>query len=160
MTNLIRIDDRLIHGQVVVGWASHLNPDYIILIDDDIAADEMDSELYLMGVPPEYEGRCLSIQEGADFINSISADTKFIIVVRSPEVAFKLYKTEFHYQQLNIGGMHSNAGKDEFNRYIYTDSSDLDYLNSLYQCGVQIEIQDLPTEKKYSIEKLLKTRDH
>jgi len=158
--NLIRIDDRLIHGQVVVGWGSHLDPEYIILIDDEIASDEMDSELYLMGVPPEYEGRILTIEEGAEFINGLSANVKFIVVIKSPEIACKLYETGLHFDTLNIGGMHSNEGKKEFNRYIYINRSDIDYLKKIKEHGISVTIQDLPGEKMYNIDSLLKSWDN
>ncbi|HEY0972155.1 MAG TPA: PTS sugar transporter subunit IIB, partial [Gemmatimonadales bacterium] len=49
---LFRIDDRLIHGQVVVGWGQPLEIDLIILVDDELADSEWEQELYRMGVPP------------------------------------------------------------------------------------------------------------
>ena len=50
---LFRIDDRLIHGQVVVGWGQPLELRYIVLVDDEVADSEWEQELYRMGVPPE-----------------------------------------------------------------------------------------------------------
>ena len=52
---LYRIDDRLIHGQVVVGWGQPLNIGFIVLVDDDIACCDWEQDLYRMGVPPEME---------------------------------------------------------------------------------------------------------
>src|SRR4051812_23393445 len=52
---LYRIDDRLIHGQVVVGWGRPLDIRFIVLVDDEVAASEWEQELYRMGVPPEME---------------------------------------------------------------------------------------------------------
>src|ERR1700750_3479150 len=52
---LFRIDDRLIHGQVVVGWGQPLDIDFIVLVDDTVAASEWEQELYRMGVPPEMD---------------------------------------------------------------------------------------------------------
>jgi len=162
--SLIRIDDRLIHGQVVVGWASYLRPKYIILVDDEIAADIFEKELFLMGVPEEYEGLALSVRECTSFIKSLSKSTdkncneKYIIVIKSPEIAYQLYKFGFNFTQLNIGGMHSSDNKKEFNRFVYVDENDLKYLRLLADeknPNIDITIQDLPSENKVSLNKLL-----
>jgi PTS system mannose-specific IIB component/fructoselysine and glucoselysine-specific PTS system IIB component len=50
---LYRIDDRLIHGQVVVGWGQPLDLKFIVLVDDTVASSDWEQELYRMGVPPE-----------------------------------------------------------------------------------------------------------
>ena len=52
---LYRIDDRLIHGQVVVGWGQPLDIDFIVLVDDTVATSDWEQELYRMGVPPEMD---------------------------------------------------------------------------------------------------------
>ena len=52
---LYRIDDRLIHGQVVVGWGQPLDLRFIVLVDDEVAASDWEQELYRMGVPPDME---------------------------------------------------------------------------------------------------------
>ncbi len=150
MDSLIRIDDRLIHGQVVVGWGSKLNPDYIILSDDDIASDETESELYLLGVPFEYEGKVKSFSETVDYINEIK-DKKFIIVVKSPSSILDLIKHGLKIDQLNIGGMHSKEGKREINHYVYINQKDHDDLIDLSKKGIEIYIQDLPGERKYNM---------
>ena len=54
---LYRIDDRLIHGQVVVGWGQPLNVTFIILVDDEVRGSDWEQDLYRMGVPPEMEGQ-------------------------------------------------------------------------------------------------------
>ena len=52
---LYRIDDRLIHGQVVVGWGQPLNIGFIVLVDDNVACCDWEQDLYRMGVPPEMQ---------------------------------------------------------------------------------------------------------
>ena len=59
---LYRIDDRLIHGQVVVGWGQPLDIAFIVLVDDAVAASDWEQELYRMGVPPEMEVSFASVE--------------------------------------------------------------------------------------------------
>jgi len=148
----IRIDDRLIHGQVVVGWASRLQPEYLILIDDDIANDDLDKDLYLLGVPEPYKGLALAVEEGVKFLQHCNS---YIVVVNSPAVILDLLQHGLTLEKINIGGMHAAYGKKEFNRYIYVDEADLSVLNQLHAKGIEISIQDLPGEKEYAITDLL-----
>ena len=63
---LCRIDDRLIHGQVVIGWGRAMAINLIILVDDQVAASEWEQELYRMAVAPEIEVRFVTVAEAAD----------------------------------------------------------------------------------------------
>ena len=150
MNGLIRIDDRLIHGQVVVGWGSKLNPDYIILSDNDVASDESESELYLLGVPFEYEGKVIGFSETVDFIKE-NQSKKIIVVVKSPNSIINLIKYGLEIGQLNIGGMHSKEGKKEINHYVYMNEKEYNDLLELNHKGIEIFIQDLPGERKYDM---------
>jgi mannose/fructose/N-acetylgalactosamine-specific phosphotransferase system component IIB len=62
---LFRIDDRLIHGQVVVGWGQPLDLTFIVLVDDEVATSEWEQELYRMGVPPEMEVHFHTVEAAA-----------------------------------------------------------------------------------------------
>ena len=62
---LFRIDDRLIHGQVVVGWGQPMGLAFVVLVDDEVAASEWEQELYRMGVPPEMDAVFASVEEAA-----------------------------------------------------------------------------------------------
>ena len=62
---LYRIDDRLIHGQVVVGWGQPLGLGFIVLVDDEVASSEWEQELYRMGVPPEMSVQFSTVDDAA-----------------------------------------------------------------------------------------------
>lgn len=150
MNGIVRIDDRLIHGQVVVGWASKLNPDFIILSDDEVASNESESELYLLGVPFEYEGKVISFSKTVKFINE-NKNKKFIIVVKSPRSIKNLIKHGLDLDRLNIGGMHSKEGKNEITHFVYVNRSEYNDLMDLSKDGIDIYIQDLPGERKFDM---------
>ena len=150
MKSLIRIDDRLIHGQVVVGWGCKINPDYIILSDDDVASDTSESELYLLGVPFEYEGKVIGFSDTVNFIKD-NQSKRIIVVVKSPSSILNLIDHGLEIDQLNIGGMHSKEGKKEINHYVYINEKEYDDLLELNKKGIKIFIQDLPGERKYDM---------
>ena len=63
---LHRIDDRLIHGQVVVGWGQPLELRFLVLVDDEVAASEWEQELYRMGVPPDMRVEFVSVAQAIE----------------------------------------------------------------------------------------------
>src|SRR5207247_9648663 len=71
---LYRIDDRLIHGQVVVGWGQPLRVGFIVLVDDAVRASEWEQDLHRMGVPPQIEVVCASTSEAARRLRAWGGD--------------------------------------------------------------------------------------
>ena len=149
--NLIRIDDRLIHGQVSVGWCGYIKPKYMIIADDEIAADKNESELYLTGVPFECDGKVVSTSEAASFIKSNNVEP-YIIVVKSLESALKLLKNGFEYKHLNLGGLHFAEGRKQINHYMFINESEIGILHELASLVPDIYLQDLPANSKYELD--------
>lgn len=151
LKNLVRVDDRLIHGQVSVGWAPVIAPKYLIIADDEISLSEEDKELYLLGVPFEYEGMVFSVKEAAEFLNNHEKESS-IILLRNLKNALELYRSGYVFEHLNIGGLHLSEGKEEINHYVFMDETDIEYLKKIEEKGIKVFIQDLPANKKYGTE--------
>jgi len=79
---LYRIDDRLIHGQVVVGWGQPLDVAFIVLVDDEVSSSDWEQDLYRMGVPPEIEVVFASVEQAAAQLPAWEADPRvgFLLV--------------------------------------------------------------------------------
>ena len=80
--DLVRVDDRLIHGQVVVGWGRELKPDLVVLADDEVAANEWEQKLYALGVPRGMKVEFTTVEEAARSVDTWAHDScKTIIIV-------------------------------------------------------------------------------
>src|SRR2546426_12273723 len=73
---LYRVDDRLIHGQVIVGWGQPFHVGFIVLVDDAVRASDWEQDLYRMGVPPHIEVSFASIAEAAQRLPEWEADPR------------------------------------------------------------------------------------
>src|SRR4029079_7786037 len=73
---LYRIDDRLIHGQVVVGWGQPLDIEFLVLVDDEVATSDWEQELYRMGVPPEMDVYFHTVADAPSHIEEYRADPR------------------------------------------------------------------------------------
>jgi len=155
---LVRIDDRLIHGQVTVGWGSYLNPDRIMLVSDEIAQNQWERELYQVSVPFNVEVSILSVKDAADaLINNSFANDRIILLAESPAVIVELLNEGAAFQQVNIGGMHHKPDKTKVLPYVYVDSNDVEHFREIIRKNVSLVCQDLPQAKKENLAELLKS---
>jgi mannose/fructose/N-acetylgalactosamine-specific phosphotransferase system component IIB len=143
---LFRVDDRLIHGQVVVGWGEPLHVDFIVLVDDTVRASEWEQDLYRMGVPPHIEVVFASTVEAAERIPEWEADPRVgILLVGDIDTIAALCANNHRVRQVNIGGIHHQPGRSERLRYVYLTDAEAAKLRQLAAKGIEITAQDVPT---------------
>lgn len=145
---LFRIDDRLIHGQVVVGWGQPLNVSFIVLVDDEVKGSEWEQDLYRMGVPPHIEVIFASVAEAVDRLAEWEGDGRVgILLVGDLDTAEALVTGSDRVRRLNIGGIHHRAGRSERLRYVYLTDDEAARLKRLAGRGVEITAQDVPSAR-------------
>jgi mannose/fructose/N-acetylgalactosamine-specific phosphotransferase system component IIB len=153
---LCRIDDRLIHGQVVIGWGRPLGIDQIILVDDQVAASEWEQELYRMAVVPEIEVRFVTLAEATaqlaqwqdngkrGLVLTGDLDTMAALQKASPEIVHRI----------NLGGIHHRPGRRERLPFVYLTDQELRTLTSMEERGAVVTAQDLPTSSPVPLRNL------
>src|SRR5919112_5883171 len=124
---LCRIDDRLIHGQVVIGWGRPMGINLIILVDDQVARSDWEQELYRMAVAPDIEVRFVTVAEAIGQLQDWQSNGKRGLVLTgdletmaalhavSPEVV----------QRINLGGIHHRPGRRERLPFVYLTDQEL-----------------------------------
>jgi PTS system mannose-specific IIB component/fructoselysine and glucoselysine-specific PTS system IIB component len=145
---LYRIDDRLVHGQVVIGWGQPLKAGFIVLVDDAVRASPWEQELYRMGVPPDVELISASVAEAVARLPEWDADPRVGIVVAG-DVATAAALTENCHavKRINVGGVHHRPGRTERLRFVYLSDAEAEQLKQLAARGVEISAQDVPTAR-------------
>ncbi len=143
---LYRIDDRLIHGQVVVGWGKPLNVGFIVLVDDAVRASAWEQELYRMGVPADIEVVFASTAEAAQRLSEWERDPRVGILV-SGEIGTlaALTGNSHRVRRVNVGGLHHRPGRSQRLRYVYLSDAEAAQLRALAAQGVEVTAQDVPT---------------
>ncbi|MGH7547219.1 MAG: PTS system mannose/fructose/N-acetylgalactosamine-transporter subunit IIB [Gemmatimonadales bacterium] len=142
---LYRIDDRLIHGQVVVGWGQPLRAGFIVLVDDTVRASEWEQDLYRMGVPAHIEVVFASTAEAAQRLPEWEADPRAGIVLAGNISTMAALCADNRVQRINVGGLHHQPGRSERLRYVYLSDSEAEQLRQLAARGIEITAQDVPT---------------
>ncbi|HKA58249.1 MAG TPA: PTS sugar transporter subunit IIB [Gemmatimonadales bacterium] len=145
---LYRIDDRLIHGQVVVGWGQPLNVTFIVLVDDEVRSSDWEQDLYRMGVPPTIEVRFASVDEAAHDLSTWEADSRVgILLVGDIDTAVALAERAPQVRRFNVGGVHHRTGRTERLRFVYLSEDEAKKLRALSARGVEVTAQDVPTAR-------------
>ena len=153
---LLRIDDRLIHGQVVLGWAKFLESRRIILCDDWVAENEWERELYLSCVPADLEARIMSLRETSQYLRDGNEDPgRTIVLMKSPEDVLRLVESGFLPGFVNLGGIHFANNRKRYLPYLYLNDLEVEQLKTLEARGCHIICQDVPTSRKHTLMEIL-----
>ena len=156
MIVLCRIDDRLIHGQVVIGWGRALGIDLIILVNDDVATSEWEQELYRMAVAPGIEVRFVTVAEAAGQMPDWQSNGKRgLILTGDLETMAALHAANPQVvHKINLGGIHHRAGRRERLPFLYLTDQELRTLVALEAGGAVITAQDIPTTPPVALRNL------
>ncbi|MCC7194884.1 MAG: PTS sugar transporter subunit IIB [Gemmatimonadaceae bacterium] len=151
-----RIDDRLVHGQVVVGWGQPLALRFIVLVDDAIVQSDWERELYRMGTPPEMDLFVESVESCALRLPEFDSRADPGLLV-APDVATmaRLCSMAPGIRQVNVGGIHHVAGRVPRLPYVFLSPAEEAGLRALAATGVAISAQDVPGADAVPLDDLL-----
>ena len=154
---LLRVDERLIHGQVVVGWGGPLHADRIVVVDDAIAASPWEQELYCLGVPPEMEASFATVDDARAQVPAWRDGSKRVIaLVRDIATALRLAEGGIlSGEEVNLGGIHHAAGRERVLPWLHLDDGDRRALRALAATGAVVSARDLPATRAVSLDELL-----
>lgn len=147
---LYRVDERLIHGQVVVGWGSVLRPDLIVVVDDEIAASEWEQELYTMGLPPGLEARFAGVDAARHVLDALrESGARTLVLTRDVATMRRLAEGGLlRGEEVNIGGIHHAPGRRGVLPYVYLSDAEMEELEQLAQMGADVSARDLPGSRR------------
>ena len=158
---LYRIDDRLIHGQVVVGWGQPLDVGFIALVDDAVAESDWEQELYRMGVPPEMEVVFASVDQAAGLHDAWVADPRpGILLAGDIDTMQRLADRVASLRSVNLGGIHHRAGRTQRLRYVFLTPAEEQALLALQRRGVHVTAQDVPAARPLSLDAVLSGQEN
>ena len=109
---LSRVDDRLVHGQVVIGWGRPLGVEFIALVDEGVAASPWEQDLYRMAVPPEIDMRFVTVAEAAGQLAGWQAgERRGLLLTGDVDTMAALHRADpAVVHRINLGGIHHRAG--------------------------------------------------
>lgn len=152
MIKLLRVDDRLIHGQVAMVWTSYLNANLIIVANDKVATDALQKMVLSLAKPPGVELKFLSIDDTVSYINSEESEKKQVfLVVDNTLDALRLSQGSQEVNRVVIGGLRKSGDKKLIDRQVFMDQQDLDNAKEMDSLGKEVFVQVIPSEKIFNL---------
>ena len=152
---LLRIDDRLIHGQVVVGWVKALNIQRLVVVNDAIANNNMQKTLMEMAVPSGLKVSFFSVADAALKCRADSGQEKTLLLFASPKDVLSFLEQGGSITSINVGGMHFCEGKQQVSKTVCVSPEDIGALVALRKRGVELEVRAVPGDPREPLEKFI-----
>lgn len=155
---LFRVDDRLVHGQVVIGWGRPLQVRFIVLVDAGVRASTWEQDLYRMAVPDGIDVIFADVDEAVALLPDWAADPRVGIVLTGDlETISALHDAHPGLvRRINLGGIHHRADRVEKLRYLYLAADEEELLRHLRDTGAEVTAQDLPTAAPVPLDAILR----
>ena len=151
----LRIDDRLIHGQIILGWAPKLEARLLIVADDEAAGDPVLSECLVTTSSGGPEIKVLGVQEAARFVAANRDGEGVLVLFRHPDAALRYVGAGRVPLKINVGCLRFEAGRKQLSRAVSVGQGERDAFLRLAGLGVALEIRMVPTDKPQDLVKLL-----
>lgn len=154
---LVRIDDRLIHGQVVENWMKFLKINRVVIVNDFVASDRMQKTLFSMAVPDHAKISILTIAQAKEAIlnGQFEGDRAMLLLV-SPQDVLNLINKGVRIKEVNVGGMHYSPEKKQILKAISVSKEDIQAFQELDKLGVHLEARMVPDDEKIDIMEIIK----
>lgn len=154
MIKHIRIDDRLVHGQVATAWINTLSVNRVMVVHDASNSDETQKKLLRMATPTPVQLSVLTVEKAVDRISKGQYDQDSVLmIVKNTEDALRLYQSGYSFQEINIGNLPKRQNAKELVTGIFVDEKDQENLNCLMELGVNVTAQQIPSGKVTKIGK-------
>lgn len=159
MLKLVRVDERLLHGQVAIGWTSSSDANTILVANDEAQQDKVKAMALDLAKPTGVQLYIRSVEESGPIVEKFAAakKAKVLVLVRNIQDALKLImNSNGSIKELNVGGLKYEDGKKKLNDYVAVTDQDIADLKTIQELGVELDFRMLPRDKKASLNDLLK----
>lgn len=153
---LARIDDRLIHGQVMTAWLQYTDGNHIVIIDDETAKDDFLKTVMEMSVPEGVTLDIFSVDDGAAFLKNDGSSDKLLLLAKTPAVYHDLVEKGVNLSEIIVGGMGAAKNRTKFYKNISASEEEKVLFNQIIDAGVTVKVQIVPSDKATDVAGLLK----
>ena len=153
---LVRIDFRLIHGQVITKWYGSSRANEIVIVDDDLAQDEFMTSIYEMSAPPGSKVSIFSVEDAlAAWHENGLGNGKLLVLFRNVETVYRAFKGGFPLPEIQVGGLGSAPGRKVVFGPITLDNTDARLLEEINDSGIRVYLHQVPEDGSVELSDVL-----
>lgn len=157
MIELIRIDERLLHGQVVVGWGQRLDLDHYVVADDDLAASDWEQDLYAGGLPESATALFLTVEAAAARFRRVDERAgRGALLTRTTAAMRSLAEAGvLEGRAVNVGCLGAGEGRSRALDYVHLRPDEAEDLRAIAERSGPVTARDLPSSPEVDLERIL-----
>ena len=152
---LVRVDDRLIHGQVMTAWLKVHPAKTILVVDDPTAKDDFLTEILKAAAPSDVKVLVRTIADGAELLKAGFPDKTFLLV-KGPLTLKALKDQGVHFDAVNVGGMGKNAQRRVLYKNVSASPEEIAAFKELIADGTPVSLQIVPAERAFDLQSFIK----
>ena len=152
---LTRIDERLIHGQVITSWLKLANPNTILIMDDVSAGNAFAKRILFAAAPKNIEMKVMGVDEAIEYLKGEQENEKIFVMAKVPGPILKAVKEGVEFKEVNLGNMGGGPGRKRFNKNVNASDQEVSELQEIVESGVYVYAQMVPTDTKIDLKNLL-----
>lgn len=153
---VFRIDDRLIHGQIVTAWLHYADAKQIVVADDKAAGDQFTQSLLKMATPKGTKLSIVNLEKGKELIENDESNIKTLYLVRGPIEANQVLENNNVVKDVNVGNLNMKKGKQRILDNLWVFEEDVQAFKELGNKGINLEYKTVPNDAGQSVINLIK----
>jgi PTS system mannose-specific IIB component/fructoselysine and glucoselysine-specific PTS system IIB component len=154
---LFRIDERLLHGQVIVGWGMRLGIELYVVVDDELAESEWERDLYSAGLPEGTTAEFVSVEQAIDLFGELDARVArgALLTRGTAEMRSLADAGLLSDRRVNLGGLHAAEDRRRVLTYVHLGQDEAEDLEAIHRASNGVTARDLPAGREVDLESLI-----
>lgn len=142
-----RVDNRLVHGQVIEAWLPYLDADHLVVVNDALAANPMQQQIMRLAIPARISVGFIALRQARNVYDELAAgnESALFLVAGCEDIA-RMVEQGIRVSVLNVGNMHYGEGKQQVCAHVALSPEDKRCLGSLRQNGTHLDYRCVPTD--------------
>lgn len=150
-----RIDERLVHGQVITSWAKKFNINKIVVVDDDVARDPFMSQVITLSAQAGMEIIILEVAKAAEFLKKNTATGNVMLLFKNPKVVLELTETGYVLPEVNLGNLGSSPTRKRISKNVSLSDEEAEAVKKIVAVSTHVYLQMLPGDPQIDISSVL-----
>jgi len=159
MISLVRIDERLLHGQVAVTWVNYSKATHVVVIDDGVANNPMLTRMFTSVAPQGKPVLIVSVADAAGLIlkpEYTAPECRLLVVTKHPSTVLKLMNEGVEVKKVNIGNMGGETGRKRYTQHFFATQEEVGMFKEIASRGAEVFCQNLPDMSRKDLSKVVK----
>lgn len=147
----IRIDERLVHGQVITSWAKKYNINRIVVVDDDVARDPFMSQVITLSAQAGMEIKILTVGDAVSYLQNDKSAANVMLLFKHPSSVLALMQAGYNLSEVNLGNLGSSPTRKRISKNVSLSEEEIETVKQIQALGARVYLQMVPADQQIDI---------